>query len=354
MSRALTLEEICRRIHPADAAVMNQVWKIWDNKCIPLRSLEWLQETLVHIAGVQRSVRPQIQKKLTIVMAADNGVIAEGVSQSDYHVTTQVVDNMLHRRATIALMSEMAGSEFLVADIGMKEKVEGVLDISRMRGTDNMAVGPAMCRDTAVSAIEAGANLAIKKAGEGYQLFATGEMGIGNTTSSSAVLAVLSGKPVSYVTGRGAGLSSEGLEQKIRTIERAVELNQPKSADVIDILAKVGGLDIAGLTGVFLGAAAAGVPVVLDGFIAAVAALLAKQLAPASSDVMIASHCSKEPGAALALEMLGLKPVIYGDFHLGEGSGAVFLFPMLDQIFHLYEKLPSFQEGKIETYIPLK
>ncbi|MFR7475730.1 nicotinate-nucleotide--dimethylbenzimidazole phosphoribosyltransferase [Frisingicoccus sp.] len=350
----LSLEEICGRIRPADAQIMHQVWKIWDNKCIPLRSLDWLQETFVRIAGVRRTTAPCIDRKLTIVMAADNGVIAEGVSQSDYHVTTQVVENMLHRRATIALMSERAGSDFLVADIGMKEKVEGVLDISQMRGTYNMAEGPSMSRETAIAAIEAGADVAMKKASEGYQLLSTGEMGIGNTTSSSAVLAVLSGKPVSYVTGRGAGLSSEGLERKIQTIEKAVALNRPNPKDVIDILAKVGGLDIAGLTGVFLGAAASGVPVVIDGFIASVAALLAKQLAPAASDGMIASHCSKEPGAVLALEMLGLKPVIYGDFHLGEGSGAVFLFPMLDQAFYLYEKLPSFEEGKIETYIPLK
>ena len=354
MSRILELEEICRRIQPANEGIMNQVWKIWDNKCIPLRSLDWLQETLVRIAGVQRTVRPQIQKKLTIVMAADNGVIAEGVSQSDYHVTTQVVDNMIHHKATIALMSDYDGSDFLTVDMGMKEKVEGTLDLSLMRGTDNMAIGPAMRREAAVAAIEAGANLAIKKAEEGYQLLATGEMGIGNTTSSSAVLTVLSGKPAAYVTGRGAGLSSEGLERKIRTIEKAIRNNQPNASDALDVLSKVGGLDIAGLTGVFLGAAVGGIPVVIDGFIASVAALLAKQLAPDSLDVMIASHCSKEPGAVLALEMLGLKPVIYGDFHLGEGSGAVLLFPMLNQVFYLYDKLPSFREGKIETYIPLK
>lgn len=188
----LSLEEICGRVRPADVEIMHQVWKIWDNKCIPLRSLDWLQETFVRIAGVQRTTAPCIDRKLTIVMAADNGVIAEGVSQSDYHVTTQVVENMLHRRATIALMSERAGSDFLVADIGMKEKVEGVLDISQMRGTYNMAEGPAMSRETAIAAIEAGAELAMKKASEGYQLLSTGEMGIGNTTSSSAVLAVLS------------------------------------------------------------------------------------------------------------------------------------------------------------------
>lgn len=354
MDRMLELNEICRRIQPADTEIMNQVWKIWDNKCIPLRSLGWFQETLVRIAGVQRTVKPQIQKKLTIVMAADNGVVAEGVSQSDYHVTTQVVDNMVHHKATIALMSDYGGSDFLTVDMGMKEKVEGTLDLSLMPGTENMAKGPAMRRETAAAAVCAGANLAIQKAEEGYQLLATGEMGIGNTTSSSAVLTVLSGKPVAYVTGRGAGLSSEGLERKIQTIEKAIRNNQPKASDAVDVLAKVGGLDIAGLTGVFLGAAVAGVPVVIDGFIASVAALLAKQLAPASKDGMIASHCSKEPGAVLALEMLGLKPVIYGGLHLGEGSGAALLFPMLEQVFHLYDKLPSFEEGKIETYIPLK
>jgi nicotinate-nucleotide--dimethylbenzimidazole phosphoribosyltransferase len=350
----LSLEEICGRIRPADMEVMNQVWAVWDNKCIPLRSLEWLQETLVRIAGVQRTVNPSIEKKLTVVMAADNGVVAEGVSQSDYQVTTQVVENMLHRKATVALMSENAGSDFLVVDMGMKAPVEGVLSLSRMRGTNNMARGAAMSRETAMAAVTAGANLALAKAAEGCRLFATGEMGIGNTTSSSAVLAVLSGKPAAAVTGRGAGLSSEGLERKIQTIEKAINLNQPNPTDALDVLSKVGGLDIAGLTGLFLGAAAAGVPVVIDGFIASTAALLARRIAPASVDGMIASHCSKEPGAVLAMEMLGLKPVIYGGFHLGEGSGAVLLFPMLDQIFDLYRRLPDFQEGKIETYIPLK
>ena len=354
MSVVLNIEEICRQIRPADRDITDQVWKIWDNKCIPLRSLEWLQETLVRIAGIQRTIHPQIEKKLTIVMAADNGVISEGVSQSDYHVTTQVVDNMIHHKATVALMADYDRSELLVVDMGMKEKVDGVLDFSLMRGTNNMAEGPAMSRETAVAAIEAGANLAIQKAAEGYGLLATGEMGIGNTTSSSAVLSVLSEKPAACVTGRGAGLSGAGLEQKIRTIDKAIALNQPNPADAIDILSKVGGLDIAGLTGVFLGAAAAGIPVVIDGFIASVAALLAKQLAPASAEGMIASHCSKEPGAALALKMLGLKPIIYGGLHLGEGSGALLIFSMLDQIFNVYEKLPSFQEGKIDTYIPLK
>ena len=168
------------------------------------------------------------------------------------------------------------------------------------------------------------------------------------------MLAVLSGEPVSVVTGRGAGLSGEGLERKIKTVEKAIHVNKPDPSDPLDVLSKVGGLDIAGLTGVFIGAAAAKVPVVIDGFIASVAALLAWKLCPDAVDGMIASHCSEEPGAAKALEMLGLKPVIFGDFHLGEGSGAVLLFPMLDQVFHLYRKLPSFEEGKIETYLPLK
>lgn len=350
----MSLEEICGIIRPAEVKIMDEVWKKWDNKCIPLRSLGWLQETLVRIAGVQGSIHPEIDRKLTFVMAADNGVIAEGVSQSGYHVTTQVVENMVNHKATITLMSKYAGSDVLVVDMGMKEKVEGVLDMSLMQGTANMAKGPAMNRETAVKAIERGAALAMQKAAEGYQLFATGEMGIGNTTSSSALLAVFSGESASAVTGRGAGLSGKGLERKIETIEKAIRINRPDVSDPIDVLAKVGGLDIAGLTGVFLGAAAAGVPVVIDGFIASAAALLAWKICPESRDGMIASHCSEEPGAVKVLGMLGLKPVIYGNFHLGEGSGAVFLFPMLDQIFHLYRELPSFEEGHIETYLPLK
>ena len=163
MSVVLNIEEICRQIRPADRDITDQVWKIWDNKCIPLRSLEWLQETLVRIAGIQRTIHPQIEKKLTIVMAADNGVISEGVSQSDYHVTTQVVDNMIHHKATVALMADYDRSELLVVDMGMKEKVDGVLDFSLMRGTNNMAEGPAMSRETAVAAIEAGAHEAYGK-----------------------------------------------------------------------------------------------------------------------------------------------------------------------------------------------
>lgn len=348
------LDDICEQIRPADQRVMHAIRETWDNKCIPLGSLGWFQDTIERIGGVQRRVQPDIRKKLTLVMAADNGVVSEGVSQSDYHVTTQVVDNMVHYKATIAIMSEYCGSDFLVADMGMKERVEGVISLSQMRGTANIALGPAMSRETAAAAVEAGARLAMEKAAEGYQLFATGEMGIGNTTTSGAVMTLLSGEPAEKLTGRGAGLSSEGLARKIKVIERAIEINQPDKSDALDILSKVGGLDIAGLTGVFLGAAASGVPVVIDGFIAAAAAVLAWKLAPDARDGMIASHCSKEPGALLALDMLGLKPVIFGELHLGEGSGAAFLFPMLDSAMNLYRKIPSFEEGKIENYVHLK
>lgn len=348
------LKEICEKIRPADTKIMNGVRKIWDNKCIPLESLGWFQETVVRIAGVQRKILPDIRKKLTLVMAADNGVIREGVSQSDYHVTTQVVKNMIHHKATIALMSEYYGSDFVVADMGMKETVEGVLPLSLMQGTGNIARGPAMDRAMALSGILSGAGLAMEKAKQGYQIFATGEMGIGNTTTSAAVMTVLSGRPAAEVTGRGAGLSSEGLVKKIEVVGQAVKINCPDRQDPIDVLAKVGGLDIAGLTGIFLGAAAAGVPVVIDGFIASTAAVLAYKICPQVRDVMIASHCSMEPGASLAFDMLGLKPVIFGNLHLGEGSGAVLLFPLLDQIINLYQKLPSFEEGNIETYVHLK
>ena len=354
MEKLNSLEEICRKILPADGKIMNELYRVWNNKCIPLGSLGWLSQTFIQIGGIQRTLHPNIEKKLTLVMAADNGVVEEGVSQSDYHVTTQVVENMVRKKASISIMSQYGGSDYLVVDMGMKEPVAGTIDLAGVRETNNMVKGPAMTRQAALAAVLAGTELAMEKAAEGYGLFSTGEMGIGNTTTSAAMVAVFSGKEPEMVTGRGAGLSTEGLKRKIQVIKEAIALNSPDQEDPIDVLAKVGGLDIAGLTGVFLGGAAAGIPVVIDGFFASVAALTAYKICPASRDVMIASHCSKEPGAALTLEMLGLKPIIFGEFHLGEGSGAILLFPMLDQVFNLYEKLPSFEEGQIETYLPLK
>ncbi len=344
------LDEILRMIRPADQDIMKLMNIVWDNKCMPLHSLGWLQDTWCRIGGIRRSVTPEIDKKLTIVMAADNGVIEEGVSQSGADITEKVVENMTLGRSAVTLMSKQAGSDVLVVDIGMKYPVKDVLDVHLMRGTDNIAKGPAMSKACAVRAMEIGANLVMEKISQGYQLIALGEMGIGNTTTSTAMLSAFSGVDPGKITGYGAGLSDEGLRKKIQVIRNALDINVPNIDDPIDILCKVGGLDIAGLAGVVLGAAALGVPVLIDGYIAAVAALTAVCLVPDAADALIATHLSEEPGARMALDMLKLRPLMHGGFHLGEGTGAVLAFSVLDQIQMIWYQMPSFSQMQIEAY----
>ena len=217
-------------------------------------------------------------------------------------------------------------------------------------GTRNMVKEPAMTREEAVKGIEAGIEMVSRLKAKGYGLLATGEMGIGNTTTSSAVASVLLDRPVEEMTGRGAGLSSDGLNRKITAIKKAIDKHQPDPKDAIDVLAKVGGLDIAGMAGVFIGGAAFSVPVVIDGFISCVAALIAQRICPTVGDYMIASHVSKEPAAHLILEALGKEAVIHGDMCLGEGSGAVALFPFLDMGTAVYQSMSTFDDIHVEQY----
>ncbi len=221
-------------------------------------------------------------------------------------------------------------------------------------GTANFAKGPAMSRQEAAQAIWYGIEKVEELSKKGICLIGTGEMGIGNTTTSSAITAVLLGQSVEEVTGRGAGLSSEGLERKIKTIQKGIQLNQPDKEDVLDVLSKVGGLDIAGLVGVFLGCSYYKIPVVVDGFIATVAAFCAMKMQPNSKDYLLASHTSKEQGARKILEILGLKPIIDGDLCLGEGSGAVLLFPLLDMAVKIFLEMDTFDGIQIQAYQPLK
>ena len=213
-----------------------------------------------------------------------------------------------------------------------------------------MTKGPAMTRDEAIKGIEAGIAMVEELKAQGYRLFATGEMGIGNTTTSSAVASVLLGQPVETMTGRGAGLSSDGLTRKIQAIKKAIDLNKPDAKDSIDVLAKVGGLDIAGLAGVYLGGAALQIPVLIDGFISGVAALVAARLCPEAADYMIASHVSKEPAAHLVLDELGKEAVLHADMCLGEGTGAIALCPFLDMGATLYNTLSTFDDIHVDQY----
>ena len=252
-------------------------------------------------------------------------------------------------------MARVAGAELVPVDIGVARPVEGarILPRNLMRGTRNMTREPAMDRETCIRAIETGIQIARELCASGVKLLGTGEMGIGNTTASSAVVSALLGVEPETVTGRGAGLSSEGLARKVDAICRAVAVNRPDPADVLDVLHKVGGLDIAGLAGVFLGGALCHTPVLVDGFISSVAALVAARLCPACKDYMLGSHASEEPASRLVLSELGLRPFLYAGMRLGEGTGAVAVMPLLDMGLAVYREMATFEDTNIEAYQPL-
>lgn len=322
---------------------------------MPLGSLGLLQEAVAQIAAIRRTPRPSIAKRAVVMFCADNGVVAQGVTQCGQEVTAAVAENMGRGQSSVCLMARHIGMDSFPVDIGVACDVQGERILRRKirYGTADMTKEPAMTREQAVRAVETGIDMAERCAAEGYDLLCGGEMGIGNTTTSAAVTAALTGAAVETVTGRGAGLSSEGLCRKVRAIETALALHHPDPADPIDVLHKVGGLDIAGLAGLYLGAAACGLPAVLDGVISCAAALIAVRLCPTVHDYLIAGHRSEEPAGALLLNELGLHPFITAGMRLGEGTGAVAAVSLLDLVFAAYDGMPSFNEVGIEAYQPL-
>ncbi len=342
------------QIQPIDRVSSSLCEKRWDAIAKPLKSLGKLEGYLIQIAGIQRTSQIQWKKKALVVMCADNGVVAEGVTQTGQEVTAVVAENFLDGKSCAAIMCKDAGADLFPVDIGMAVDTPRVEKHKILYGTKNMAKEPAMTRKEAIHAIEVGISFAEKLKKQGYDILATGEMGIGNTTTSSAVASVLLQKPVEEVTGRGAGLTSAGLQRKIKAIHTAIEKHKPDPNDPIDVLAKVGGLDLAGLTGLYLGGAAFGMPVVMDGFISGVAALLAVRLCPLAEGYILASHASKEPAGSMVLKALGKSPSLTCDMCLGEGTGAVALFPLLDMALHIYEGMSTFSQIEVEPYVPLE
>lgn len=271
----MTLDQVIAGITPADTAAMERAKARWDSIAKPLGSLGALEEAVIRIAGMTGSADVDISKRAVVVMCADNGVVAQGVTQTGQEVTAIVAENMSTGDTSVCAMARSAGAEVVPVDIGTAVPLTGARIVQRCvrRGTADMTQGPAMSREEAVQAVLTGVEIARELCAGGVRLLATGEMGIGNTTTSSAVAAVLLGQEPVVMTGRGAGLSDAGLQKKIRAIETAVAVNRPDPADVLDVLHKVGGLDIAGLAGVFLGGALCHTPVLVDGFISSVAAL---------------------------------------------------------------------------------
>lgn len=346
----MTLEETLKQIKPLNEEKMKAARMRWDSIAKPLHSLGKMEDLITQIVGITGEEKVDLGKKALVAMCADNGVVEEGVTQTGQEVTAIVADNFVKETTTACVMCHQCGVDVKPVDVGMVRDTTARTDLKVMYGTRNMTKGPAMTRDEAIKGIEAGIAMVEELKAQGYRLFATGEMGIGNTTTSSAVASVLLGQPVETMTGRGAGLSSDGLTRKIQAIKKAIDLNKPDAKDSIDVLAKVGGLDIAGMAGVYLGGAALQIPVLIDGFISGVAALVAARLCPEAADYMIASHVSKEPAAHLVLDELGKEAVLHADMCLGEGTGAIALCPFLDMGATLYNTLSTFDDIHVDQY----
>lgn len=351
----MTLEQVLERIPPLDAEAMAQAKRHWDALAKPLHGLGDLEDVLIRIAGICRTPHIDLRNKAVVVMCADNGVVAEGISQSGQDVTQIITENLGKGTSTVCHMARAAGADVIPVDIGVASDIHGSGVVHRKiaRGTHNFAKQPAMSRDQAVQAIDVGIETALLCRQHGYDVVATGEMGIGNTTSMAAVTAALLHAPVELVTGRGSGLTSEGLVRKIQVVTRALEQWQPDQHDPIDILSKVGGYDLCGLTGLFLGGALCGLPMIIDGVITSAAALCAVRLCPTVRDYLIASHHTAEPAGVLLEQALDVKPIIDAHMALGEGTGAVLLFGMLDAAASLYTNGNTFDDSNIEAYQPL-
>lgn len=350
------LEEIKKQILPLDERSMEAARKRWFTVAKPLFSLGKLEDAVIQMAGIRRNPDFELKKKGLIIMCADNGVVEEGVTQTGQNVTAAVADNFTKGMSSACIMAKEANVDVFPVDIGMVTDVPSVTNMQDKvaYGTANFAKGPAMTREQVWQAILVGIRKVIEKKEEGYDLLATGEMGIGNTTTSSAVATVLLQEKVPDVTGRGAGLSSIGLQNKIRVIETAISDLRPDENDVIDVLAKVGGLDIAGLCGVFLGGGMYRLPVVIDGFISAAAALCAVRLVPEVSGYLLPSHVSKEPAGKKILDALGKSPFLTCDMCLGEGSGAIAAIPLMEMGYKVYKEMGTFGDMEIEQYQILK
>ncbi|MCC8046733.1 MAG: nicotinate-nucleotide--dimethylbenzimidazole phosphoribosyltransferase [Clostridiales bacterium] len=346
------LQKVIEAITPGDTTAADVCRKRWDSIAKPLHSLGWLEDAIARIAAAQHSPEIRTQKKILVPMCADNGIVAEGVTQTGQEVTAIVAENFLDEQSCAAIMCRLAGADIRPIDIGMVTDTPRVEKRKIAYGTKNFAKEPAMTREEAVRALMTGITLAGELKEQGYDLIATGEMGIGNTTTSSAVASALLEVPAVEMTGRGAGLSTEGLNKKIHVIQEALERYglTGSPVDPLSVLSCVGGFDLAGIAGLFLGGAYHHIPVLIDGFISSVGALLAARLCPAAGDYMIATHVSKEPAARRILKELSLEPALDAGMCLGEGSGAVAAFPLIDMGAEIYHRMSTFEQIQVEAY----
>jgi nicotinate-nucleotide--dimethylbenzimidazole phosphoribosyltransferase len=316
----------------------------------PRGSLGRLEELSIQLAGMKANSFPSVERKAVIVMAADHGVTAEGVSAYPAEVTRQMVLNFLRGGAAINVLSRQAGTRVAVVDIGVAAEFEpmpGLIQRKVMCGTRNMAQGPAMTRAEAEKALQVGMDVLQEEDARGLDIVATGDMGIGNTTASAAIVAVMTGLPVAQVVGRGTGIDDHGLQRKISVIEQAVATNRPDATNALDVLQKVGGLEIAGLAGVMIAAASRRIPIVVDGFISTAAAMIAVGLNPRARDYLISAHQSVEVGHQAMLNHLGLAPLLDLNLRLGEGTGAALAFHLIEASTRILREMATFGEAGV-------
>lgn len=346
------VEETLRRVAPLDEEAMGVARARHLELTKPPGSLGRLEELSIRLAGIQGRAQPSVGRKAIVIMAADHGVTVEGVSAYPAEVTPQMVLNFLNGGAAINVFARQVGAQVIVADLGVASDLPlhpALFNRKIGYGTRNLAVGPAMSREEALAAVVAGIEIAVSLSNDPHpvELLGTGDMGIGNTTPSSAIVAAFTGLPVAAVTGRGTGVDNEGLQRKIAVIERALRVNQPDPSDPLDVLAKVGGFEIAGLVGLIFGAAAARVAIVIDGFISSAAALVATEWHPPVRDYLIAAHSSVEVGHRVMLERMELSPLLNLNLRLGEGTGAALAMSVVEAASRALNEMATFGEAGV-------
>jgi nicotinate-nucleotide--dimethylbenzimidazole phosphoribosyltransferase len=342
------LNDYLRRIRPVDRGPAPAVQACLDSQTKPPGSLGRLEELVTEVACIQGTAGPSVARKLLFTMAADHGVVEEGVSAFPQSVTAQMVRNFLSGGAAVNVLARHAGCAVVVVDMGVAGELDlpGLVSRKIAPGTANFTRGPAMTREQAEAAVVAGIELALERK---FDLLGTGEMGIGNTTPSAAVAAVVTGIPVPEITGRGTGVDDRGLAHKIDAVQRGIRVNRPDPSDPLDVLAKVGGFEIGGIAGLVLGATVKRRPMVVDGFISTADALLAHALCPEASGYMLLSHRSAEQGHDLLLRYLGARPILDLDMRLGEGTGAALAMEVIDAALALYDGMATFDQAGVDN-----
>ncbi|MBA5850975.1 nicotinate-nucleotide--dimethylbenzimidazole phosphoribosyltransferase [Clostridium sp. cel8] len=344
------LNDTLKAIHGRDEEAVKSAWNRIDNLSKPIGSLGEVEKIGAKMSGITGKVFNKINKKNIIIMCSDNGIWEEGISSCTQELTVTVTNNIIRGTTGVCVLSDFYGCDKTVIDIGIKQdvKIPGLINKKIAYGTKNMTKGPAMTRDEAIRAIEVGIEAVDELVKKGYDMFGTGEMGVCNTATSSAVLSALTGLAPSLVVGKGSGITDKQLEAKRKAVERSISINKPNKDDVIDVLSKVGGFDICGMCGCFLGAAKNRVPIVIDGLISSTAALCAVKLNEHVKDFIFPSHLSAEPGAKYLMEELSVKPMLNLDMRLGEGSGCPFAFSIIEASLYALNNMATFEDSNTQ------